>query len=94
MTAHITARRAHAAAIWAPVLALTLTMAMVLQPAPARAQTAAPAAAANAIESISANQQGANVIVKIGLKNAPDKLPIGFAITNPPRIALACCGAP
>jgi len=88
MTAHITARRAHAAAIWAPVLALTLTMAMVLQPAPARAQTAAPAAAANAIESISANQQGANVIVKIGLKNAPDKLPIGFAITNPPRIAL------
>jgi type IV pilus assembly protein PilQ len=55
----------------------------------ARAQTAAAAApAGNAIESISANQQGANVIVKIALKNAPDKLPIGFAITNPPRIAL------
>jgi type IV pilus assembly protein PilQ len=90
MTAHTTARRAHAAATWAPVLAWTLTMAMVLQLAPARAQTAAPAAAAsaNAIESITANQQGANVIVKIGLKNAPEKLPIGFAITNPPRIAL------
>jgi type IV pilus assembly protein PilQ len=83
MTAHITARRASAAAIWAPRLALAL--AMVLQAAmPARAQ----APAANAIESISANQQGANVIVKIGLKNAPDKMPIGFAITNPPRIAL------
>jgi type IV pilus assembly protein PilQ len=49
---------------------------------------AATAAAANAIESITANQQGANVIVKIALRNAPDKLPIGFAITNPPRIAL------
>ncbi|HJU99568.1 MAG TPA: type IV pilus secretin PilQ [Burkholderiaceae bacterium] len=54
------------------------------------AQPVAPAtaAAANAIESVTANQQGANVIVKIALRNAPDKLPIGFAITNPPRIAL------
>jgi len=42
----------------------------------------------NAIESITANQQGSNVIVKIGLKNAPEKLPIGFSITNPSRIAL------
>ena len=42
----------------------------------------------NAIESITANQQGSNVIVNIGMKNAPEKLPIGFAITNPPRIAL------
>jgi len=83
MTAHITARRASAAAIWAPRLTLALAMALQLA-MPARAQ----APAANAIESISANQQGANVIVKIGLKNAPDKMPIGFAITNPPRIAL------
>ncbi|HEU4842813.1 MAG TPA: AMIN domain-containing protein, partial [Burkholderiaceae bacterium] len=52
------------------------------------AQPVAAAAAANAIESISANQQGANVIVKIALRQAPEKLPIGFAITNPPRIAL------
>jgi type IV pilus assembly protein PilQ len=42
----------------------------------------------NAIESITANQQGNNVIVKIGMKDAPQKLPIGFAITNPSRIAL------
>ncbi|WP_395403162.1 type IV pilus secretin PilQ [Pseudoduganella sp. UC29_106] len=42
----------------------------------------------NAIESITANQQGSNVIVKIALKDAPAKLPIGFAITNPARIAL------
>ncbi|SFU95759.1 type IV pilus secretin PilQ family protein [Pseudoduganella namucuonensis] len=42
----------------------------------------------NAIESITSNQQGANVIVKIALRNAPDKLPIGFSITNPARIAL------
>jgi type IV pilus assembly protein PilQ len=42
----------------------------------------------NAIESITANQQGANMIVNIALKNAPAKLPIGFSITNPARIAL------
>jgi type IV pilus assembly protein PilQ len=84
MTAHITARRALAAATWAPVLALALAMQLV---APA-ARAQAGAAAGNAIESISANQQGANVIVKIALKNAPEKMPIGFAITNPPRIAL------
>ena len=83
MIAHLTARRALAAATWA--LALHFACA-------AQAQTAEPvatvAASANAIEAISANQQGANVIVKITLKNAPDKLPINFAITNPPRIAL------
>ncbi len=50
----------------------------------------APAAMAqdNAIESITANQQGSNVIVNIAMKNPPAKLPIGFSITNPTRIAL------
>ncbi|MDB5749161.1 MAG: secretin [Massilia sp.] len=42
----------------------------------------------NAIESITANQQGANVVVNIAMKNAPARLPLGFAITNPARIAL------
>jgi type IV pilus assembly protein PilQ len=42
----------------------------------------------NAIESITANQQGSNVVVNIAMKNAPSKLPIGFSITNPSRIAL------
>ncbi|MFS2139241.1 type IV pilus secretin PilQ [Duganella sp. Dugasp56] len=94
MTAHNMPRRALAAATRAPARALTcalMALALASQLAgTAHAQTAAatPAAAGNAIESISANQQGANVIVKIALKNAPDKLPIGFAITNPPRIAL------
>ena len=46
----------------------------------------------NAIESISANQQGANVIVKIALKNTVEKAPIGFSITNPARIALDFAG--
>jgi hypothetical protein len=41
----------------------------------------------NAIESITANQQGSNVVVNIVMKNAPAKLPIGFSITNPSRIA-------
>ena len=91
MTAHYTAPRA---ATRAPLrmlsLALSLAAASALQLAvftPAQAQTE-PAVARNAIESITAHQQGANVIVKIALKNAPDKLPINFSITNPPRIAL------
>jgi type IV pilus assembly protein PilQ len=42
----------------------------------------------NAIESISANQQGANIIVKVAMKNPVAKAPIGFSITNPARIAL------
>ena len=42
----------------------------------------------NSIESISANQQGSNVIVKIALKNPVAKPPIGFSITSPARIAL------
>ncbi len=42
----------------------------------------------NAIQSISASQQGANIVVKISLKDAPQKPPLGFSITNPARIAL------
>jgi type IV pilus assembly protein PilQ len=42
----------------------------------------------NAIESITASQQGSNVVVNIAMKNAPARLPIGFSITNPSRIAL------
>jgi type IV pilus assembly protein PilQ len=42
----------------------------------------------NTIESISANQQGGNVILNIAMKNAVAKAPIGFSITNPARIAL------
>jgi len=45
-------------------------------------------AQSNAIESISANQQGSNVVIKVAMKDAPTKLPIGFSITNPARIAL------
>jgi type IV pilus assembly protein PilQ len=42
----------------------------------------------NSIESITANQQGANIIVKISLKNAVVKPPVGFSINSPARIAL------
>lgn len=42
----------------------------------------------NEIEAITANQQGTSLIVKISMKNAPTATPIGFAISNPPRIAL------
>jgi type IV pilus assembly protein PilQ len=86
MNAQHTARRALAAATWA--LALQFACVTPAQAQAGDAPAAASSSAVNAIESISANQQGANLIVKIGLKNAPDKLPINFAITNPPRIAL------
>lgn len=42
----------------------------------------------NAIESITANQQGANVVINVAMRQAPARAPIGFAITNPARIAL------
>jgi type IV pilus assembly protein PilQ len=42
----------------------------------------------NAIESITANQQGGNVVLNVTMKQAPAKAPLGFAITNPARIAL------
>jgi type IV pilus assembly protein PilQ len=42
----------------------------------------------NAIESITAHQQGANVVLSIALKNPPVRPPIGFSISNPSRIAL------
>ncbi|MFD2294723.1 type IV pilus secretin PilQ [Massilia sp. GCM10020059] len=52
------------------------------------AGSSAALAQENAIESITANQQGANVIVNIAMKNTPTRAPIGFSITNPSRIAL------
>lgn len=86
MTVHTLARRTWAAA-WGPLLALAFALQLADG---ARAQSTAPVEppAANAIESITANQQGANVIVKIALRQAPAVLPISFAITNPARIAL------
>lgn len=53
---------------------------------------AAAAAQENAIESVSANQQGSNVIVKILLKNPVAKPPVGFTISSPARIALDFSG--
>lgn len=46
------------------------------------------AAQGNAIESITATQQGPNVVLNIGMREALPKPPIGFSITNPARIAL------
>lgn len=45
-------------------------------------------AQSNSIESVVANQQGSNIVVKVGLKNPITKLPTGFSIANPARIAL------
>src|SRR5471032_504030 len=80
-----------ATTLWRLGSATALALACAAMPLQAQAQMPAPVAAqagGNAIESVTAHQQGSNVIVKIALSHAPDKLPIGFAITNPPRIAL------
>ncbi|MEB0137536.1 MULTISPECIES: type IV pilus secretin PilQ [unclassified Undibacterium] len=45
-------------------------------------------AESNSIESVVAYQQGANVIVKVGLHTALSKMPVGFSIASPARIAL------
>jgi type IV pilus assembly protein PilQ len=47
----------------------------------------AQAQTANTIESITANQQGANIIVKINFKSPLVKPPVAFSITNPARIS-------
>ena len=44
--------------------------------------------AQNAIESLNVSQQGASVILKINLKDAPANPPAGFLVANPPRVAL------
>lgn len=46
------------------------------------------AAQENAIQSITANQQGSNIVVKIALKSPLAKPPVGFTINSPARIAL------
>jgi type IV pilus assembly protein PilQ len=53
----------------------------------------APAAwaqgAANAVESINFSQvQGGKIVVKVGMREALAATPQGFAVTNPPRIAI------
>ena len=67
-----------------PSLAARLACGFVL----AACASLAQAAQENAIESISANRQGADVLVRINLKNPMTTAPIGFSVTNPPRIAL------
>jgi type IV pilus assembly protein PilQ len=70
-----------AAALTGPVVRFGAMLVLALAGTAAMAQE-------NAIESITANQQGSNVIVNIAMRNAPARLPIGFSITNPSRIAL------
>ena len=79
-----------------PLLRLGGVLLLALAGAPALAQVAparptiqaSQASQDNAIESITANQQGSNVVLNIAMTHAPARLPIGFLITNPPRIAL------
>jgi AMIN domain len=43
---------------------------------------------ANSIESVTSALQGSSTYLKIVLKETPKALPVGFTVTNPPRIAL------
>jgi type IV pilus assembly protein PilQ len=49
----------------------------------------AQAGAKNAVESINfSTTQGGKILVKVGMKEALSAVPQGFAVTNPPRIAI------
>ena len=63
------------------VLQLVLAAGFILPALAAKAQQ-------NAIESINVTQQGASVILKVNLKEAPTAPPAGFTVTSPPRVAL------
>ena len=63
------------------VLQFVLAAGLVLSAVAAKAQQ-------NAIESINVTQQGASVILKVNLKDAPTALPAGFTVASPPRVAL------
>jgi type IV pilus assembly protein PilQ len=69
-------------------LALLSTVASAQDGAAPAAMQAQAQVQDNAIESITANMQGGNIIVNIGMRSAPKKMPIGFLISNPSRIAL------
>jgi len=58
-----------------------LMLAWLAWAAPAQAQD-------NAIEAVTARQQGSSVIVKVTLQRPLDKVPASFAIVNPARIVL------
>jgi type IV pilus assembly protein PilQ len=73
--------RKYFTALMGPVVRLSAFLALTLLGTHALAQE-------NAIEAITASQQGNNVVVNIAMKTTPTKLPIGFSITNPTRIAL------
>ena len=63
------------------VLQLVLAAGFILPALAAKAQQ-------NAIESINVTQQGASVVLKVNLKEAPTSPPAGFTVASPPRVAL------
>lgn len=73
------------AVVW-PLLWLGLAWSMLLWHGWARAQS-------NAIESVSSSTQGTTTFVRVVLKERPDAAPVGFSVSNPPRIALDFSGA-
>lgn len=80
MTPQAMIRFAMPAGLARAAAALLATMAML--------NAGAAVAQGNAIESITANQQGNNVVINVAMRDTPARAPIGFAITNPARIAL------
>lgn len=70
--------------VWQVLVAL----AYLLLPAWAAAADGGSPAQMNAIQSLQAARQGANIVVKIGLKEAPAKPPLVFSVASPARIAV------
>ncbi|MDD5296989.1 MAG: type IV pilus secretin PilQ [Rhodocyclaceae bacterium] len=52
------------------------------------AEAQGSAAPANAIQTLQATRLGGNIVVKLGLRQALQKLPAAFSVANPARIAL------
>ena len=72
-----------------PTIGRTGTAIAALVLALAAAPLAWAQGAANAVESINFSQvQGGKIIVKVGMRDALTTTPQGFAVTNPPRIAI------
>lgn len=79
---------------WICCCVLLLTALPLLAPlAAAVEETGSPPLDGNVIEAVNVDQQGAQLIVKVTLKNSVGVLPLGFSTATPARVALDFLGA-
>ena len=70
------------------ILSFVCSAVLLLASLPASAAETASSRETNVIEAINVDQQGAQLIVKVSLKNTVDSLPSGFSTATPARVAL------